>query len=269
MAALKAVLASKADVDALPEALRSLYKETNGKFVLDAEGVEDVSGLRTALEKERGGRADLDKTLKELKAQFEGLDPVKAREALQKIQSLEDKKLIDEGKIEELLKTRTERLVADHTAQVNAFNKQIEELKGGNGKLTSQLSELLIDNAVRSAAGKLGLRDTAVEDAVLNAKQLYQIRDGKPVPVRGDQVVYGKDANTPMPIDEWLGGLQKDKAHWFKESTGAGTPPGGGNLPGLGGSHTITAEQARNPQVYQQARAAAEKAGVELQIAQQ
>lgn len=264
--ALKAVLASKADVDALPETLRGLYRESNGKFVLDAEGVEDVTGLRTALDKERNNAGELDKALKALKAQFEGLDPAKAREALKQIESLEDKKLIEAGKIDELLAQRTERLRADHESQVKAFNKQIDDLKGGTTKLTSQLSELLIDNAVRAAATKLGVQDTAVEDAVLSAKQLYQIRDGKPVPLRNDQIVFGKDANSPMPIDEWLGGMTKDRPHWFKPSGGAGAPPNGGKSGG-GTGHVITADQARDPIAYRAARDAAAKAGVELQIA--
>lgn len=46
--ALKAIL-SKEEHDALPEALREYYAEKDGKFILDAEGVEDVSGLKNAL----------------------------------------------------------------------------------------------------------------------------------------------------------------------------------------------------------------------------
>jgi hypothetical protein len=40
-------------IDAVPEAQRSLYKETNGKFVLDVDGYEDPTNLKSALQKER------------------------------------------------------------------------------------------------------------------------------------------------------------------------------------------------------------------------
>ena len=44
----------------LPEAVRAFYVETeDGRFRLDAEGVEDVSGLKSALEKEREARKAL------------------------------------------------------------------------------------------------------------------------------------------------------------------------------------------------------------------
>ena len=57
-------------LEALPEALRPFYVPTeDGRFRLDAEGVEDVSGLKSALEKERAAR-------KALKAELEA-----AREA--------------------------------------------------------------------------------------------------------------------------------------------------------------------------------------------
>lgn len=45
------------DLDALPEAVRAHYVQTeDGRWRLDAEGVEDVSGLKSALEKERAER---------------------------------------------------------------------------------------------------------------------------------------------------------------------------------------------------------------------
>ncbi len=48
------------DLDALPEAVRAHYVQTeDGRWRLDAEGVEDVSGLKSALEKERAERKAL------------------------------------------------------------------------------------------------------------------------------------------------------------------------------------------------------------------
>lgn len=40
-------------IETVPEAQRGLYKETNGKFVLDVDGYEDPAGLKSALVKER------------------------------------------------------------------------------------------------------------------------------------------------------------------------------------------------------------------------
>lgn len=40
-------------LDALPETLRDLYVADGAKFKLDVSGIEDTSGLKSALEKER------------------------------------------------------------------------------------------------------------------------------------------------------------------------------------------------------------------------
>lgn len=40
-------------IDTIPEAQRALYKEANGKFVLDVDGYEDPAGLKSALTSER------------------------------------------------------------------------------------------------------------------------------------------------------------------------------------------------------------------------
>lgn len=63
------------DLDALPEAVRAYYVETeDGRWRLDAEGVEDVSGLKSALEKERAER-------KALKAELVARDGVEEEPA--------------------------------------------------------------------------------------------------------------------------------------------------------------------------------------------
>lgn len=55
-----ALSATIASLDAVPEALRAHYLPTaDGRFRLDAEGIEDVAGLKSALEKERAARKAL------------------------------------------------------------------------------------------------------------------------------------------------------------------------------------------------------------------
>jgi len=218
--ALKAILDS---LDSVPEGLKEHYKKgDDGKFRLDAEGVEDVTGLKSALEKERNERKTTAQTLSQLKEQLGDLDPVKAREALKKLQEIEDKKLIDAGKIDEVVAQRMERATQDFETQKKAFNGQIEAISKDRDSLHGRLSELLIDGALRDAALKANVRPEAVDDAILLGKTVYRIKDGQPIPMKGDEVLYGKDANKPLPMDEWLQGLMQSKPHWFGASAGGG-----------------------------------------------
>lgn len=265
---LKAVIGSKADLEALPEALRALYVEKDGKFILDAEVDEHpaVGGLKSALAKEREGRESTSKELLKLRKDIEGLDPVKAREALARVQELEDKKLIDEGKFEELVKARTDRLQQTHQEQLNEYQKKLKEHEGSISKLTEELSTERIDNQLTLHATKAGVRPTALTDVILRARRVWKLVDGQPVPMNGDSLVYGKDPSKPMPMEEWLDTLRKgDGAHLFEGSGGGGAANAGGQSNGR--DVTLTRDQARDPQAYRAARAQAEKQGGVVTIA--
>jgi len=64
---------------------------------------------------------------------------------------------------------------------------------------------------------------------------VYRVVDGKAVPYAKsksgeDEIIYGKDGETPQPMKEWLAERVSDAPHWFKESTGGGSrhqQPGG------------------------------------------
>lgn len=255
MPQLKTVLASKADVDALPEALRGLYIEKDGKFTLDAD-FEDVGGLKSALEKERTNRSATEKALSEIRKQLGDADPAKAREALRKLQELEDKGLLAEGKFEELLKQRTERLATDYEGK----------LKDAADKLAAsdkRLAELVIDNELRAVASRKKVRESAVEDFLERGRKVYRLVDGKAVPMKGDEIVFGKKPNEPMSMDEWADSIAPNASHLFEGSGGGGAGGGGAHK---SGPHTISAADAKDRSKYLAAQEAATKAGQTLTI---
>lgn len=258
MPQLKTTLATKAELDALPEALRGLYVERDGKFLLDAD-FEDVGGLKSALEKERTTRANTEKALADIRKALGDTDPVKARDALKKLQDLEEKGLIDQGKFEELLRARTERLAADYDAK----------LKERDDKLTAaekRLAELVIDNELRAVATTKKVRASAVDDFLRRGREVYKLKDGKAVPLAADgSVVFGKKANEPMSMEEWADSITGSAAHLFEGSSGGGASNSGGSG-GAGGPHTISAADARDRSKYQAAKDAATKAGQTLTI---
>lgn len=257
MPQLKTTLATKAELDALPEAVRGLYIEKDGKFVLDAD-FEDVGGLKTALEKERSNRSTLEKTLADIRKQLGDADPAKARDALKKLQELEDKQLIDQGKVEELLKARTERLVTD-------YDGKLKERDDALNAANKRLAELVIDNELRAVATAKKVRASAVEDFLERGRKVYRLKDGKAVPMRGDDVIFGKKPNEPMGMDEWADSITTTAPHLFEGSGGGGAANTGGGG-GHSGPHTISAADARDRAKYTAAKDAATKAGQPLTI---
>ncbi len=78
-------------LDGIDESLHSLYKKGESGYTLEVDGLEDVSGLKSALEKERLSNKDNKTLLKDLE---------KARD------SKEAQVLEEQGKYKELFETQ-------------------------------------------------------------------------------------------------------------------------------------------------------------------
>lgn len=204
------------DLTAVPEALREFYTEQDGKFALAVDGLVP----KTRLDEFRANNITLARERDALRQQFDGIDPEKARALLAKAQAEQEKKLIDAGKVDELLAQRVE-------AMRNEYESQLKGEAEKSQILQSQLESLLIDGAIRDAAAKAGIRASAIEDVLLRGRNLFKLQDGKAVPMQGDEVMFGKNGEV-MSMAEWLHGLASSAPHLFEPSRGAGAAGGGG-----------------------------------------
>lgn len=144
---LKAVLENIADA---PEAVRDFYSEQDGKFVLNVEPVggyalEDVSGLKSALGKERTTREALEKQV----VRFKDIDPDKAMSALQELEEL---RAIDP--------TKEADKIAD--SKFNAAKAQLLEKHEGELKARDERSKHLsgtIDHLLREQRATTALAE--------------------------------------------------------------------------------------------------------------
>lgn len=143
-----AALVSKEDHAKLPEGIRGEYAEKDGKFVLqvtavDGYALEDVSGLKTALGRERDTKASLEKSMKA----FEGMDAAAAKAALAKVGEMAN--WTPEGKVKEQIEALKAQLVEKHL-------KELGEKDGLLKTRTSQLHEVLVTSAATEAIAKAG-----------------------------------------------------------------------------------------------------------------
>lgn len=217
---LKATIES---LDAVPEQVREFYEPKDGKFTLRVEGVVP----KTRLDEFRDTNIALKRQLEELTTRFDGVDPEKYRELSDKAQRERDRKLIDAGKVDELVNERVSSMKAAYETQIQARDAEL-------AKSRQHLESLVIDNGIRDAAAKAGVRPTAIEDVLLRGRTLFRLQDGKAVPMDGDKPIYGKNGD-PMMIDEWVSSLSDRAPHLFEQSTGAGSRNASGNAnPGAG-----------------------------------
>ena len=233
------------------------------KALIDKAVQEATSGLASNRDEILSEKKTLQQQLSEMSKTWEGLDPEAVRTIMSRLENDEEAKLLAEGKTDAVIERRTERLKADHQKQLEKLQQAIAERDQKLEGTTGQVKRLMVEGNLRQAAAELGLVPSAIEDALVRALNVFRVDDeGKLIAEENGSTAYGKDGKNPLTPAEWLETMKDKAPHWFPAPSGGGA--GGGS--GRGGSHTLTREQARNPQVYRAAKEAAEKAGATLQI---
>lgn len=223
---LKAILDS---LEGVEPHFHSLYTERNGKFELTGiEGVKtqaDIDRLQTALTKERNDH----KTLKDRVSLFGDRKPEDIIAALDRIPELEAaaKGNLDEGKLNEIVEGRIKSRLAPVERQAQTLQQQLSEANASLEMLRAKDSLRIITDAVRGAASKLKVVDSAVEDVTLLAERLFTIDETGAVVTKDNVGV------TPgISADVWLTDMQAKRPHWWGPSQGGGA---GGNRGGGSG----------------------------------
>jgi len=225
MAALKLVVDSLEGMDTV---IQSFYKQgSDNKFYLDKE--EDIE-VKKKVDEFRENNINLMKERDDLLLKMKDIDPVKYAEMQKQLEALGDKKLIDAGKIDEVVAQRTERLRADANAQQEKLTLANKKLTEELAKTNFRLSEVLIDAEITKAVTAIGMpRKGAMQDILARAKLTWKLEDGKPVPMESDHILYGKDGKSPMSFEEYAQAVAETAPFLFEPTGGGGGHGGAGD----------------------------------------
>jgi len=237
--ALKTTVQNLEDVEA---SFRGLYTKVGDVYVLDTDDGEYKTRLSefrnnnielARINDELGKKAgSVDQLMEQLKA-YEGLDPETAREAVTQFEAMREKKLIDAGKLDEVVEERINKrlqlLNKDHSAKVAALENALNETKTTADTFKNKLSEVVIDSSLQSAVTTVApVRKGAMMDILSRGRQVFKLDEsGAPVPrdSNGD-IMFGKDGKNPMSMEEWSQSLLQDASYLFEPNSGGGA---GGN----------------------------------------
>jgi hypothetical protein len=209
------------NLEAIDKSLHSIYeKGADGKFYVMVDGLVPVSRV----DEFRTNNIALKKQLE----QFEGLDPTRYKELNEQAKKLKEKTLIEAGDIDKVVEERVKAMRTE-------FVEKNKALQTANDGVNQQLSVLLVDSAVKSAAVTLGVVPTAIDDVVLRAKSIFKVQTGQVVALNEKgEVRYGKDGTTPLTITEWAKDLKVSAPHLFEGVKGAGSLGNRGGFAGDG-----------------------------------
>lgn len=255
--------------DQIPEGQEEFYveDESAGGFILDVEsaggyGLEDVTGLKTSLSRER----EAAKKARAAVQAFGDLDPDKAREALEKVAEMSSWKPDDKVR---------EQLEARETAINAKWQKEYDELKALHSSVSGQLEGHLVDAqatiALSEAGGNAKLLLPHIKSQVKvepdeDGRFRVRVVDGKGTPRLSNR----RGQSGDMTISELVAEMADSDtfAPAFQGSGASGSGNVGGQAGGqrAGMAHRISYEDAKNPSRYAAAKEAAQKAGAQLEI---
>lgn len=234
------------------------------KSLIDNAVKEATSGLAKNRDEVLAEKKQLQEQFQQLQEQWKGLDPEQVRTIMQRLEGDEETKLLAEGKTDEVIERRTQRLKADYEKQIQSASEKAQTLEQAVTERDERIKGLMIEGSLRQAASELGVVPSAVEDALTRAKTVFNFdEEGNLVATENGTTMYGKDGKTPISPAEWLETMKEKAPHWFPAPSGGGASGGGR---GRGGAMTIARSQARDAVAYRTAKERADKAGVPLQI---
>lgn len=214
-------------LDEVPEAHRELFTERNGRYEFTGvEGLKtqaDIDRLSTGLTKER----DAHKATKAQIAAWQalGADPHEIQAKLDRIAELEAaaEGKLDDGKLNQIVEGRIKSKTAPLERERETLRQQIAERDEKIATYEARERQRSIHDAVRQAAVKHKLLDTAVEDALYLAERMFEVdEEGRVVTRDNVGVTPGIEAHV------WLTEMQSKRPHWWGPSTGGGARPGNG-----------------------------------------
>ncbi len=209
-------------LDQIKEEHRALYVEENGKFRLDLEGYEDPKGLKSALQSERDAAKTAQRELQRLQKQFEGIDPEIVKKVFAQLDQDEEAQLIAEGKVNEVIQKRTEKMREEHVRLLNAETERANNAEA----YANKFKQSVVQGQIVQAAVELEALPEATADIAFLAQSKFVLdEDGKAVAVdESGEVVIGKDGKTPLSPKEWVESLREQKPYFWPRPNGTGAP---------------------------------------------
>lgn len=222
------------DLNEVPEAFRALYiQQQDGSFLLGVDGAVDKGQLDEFRSNNIGlsqQKEQLEQQLQQLSTKFGDLDPEQAREAMEMMNKIRDQKLIEEGKIEELIEARTKDMLANHSAREQELTKAVKEWESKHTSLHNDFTKLKIGSDLLGALSKVGkIHDSSRGIITDLAAQTWKLDEAqKLVAMNGDQPVYSPtDATKKLSPDEWAVDFANQYPYLFETTTGISAGQGG------------------------------------------
>lgn len=211
---------------------KPIYVDDDGK-----EMTYDPVAMHTTisrLNKESQTHREAKEALEETAKAFKDLDPVAAKKALDIVKNLDDKKLIDAGEVERVVKEKTD-----------AFQVRLDKAEGETETLRSQYNTEKINSAFASSEYIKDKLAVPSDMAQATFGKHFVFKEGIMTPVDSNgNVIYSNDNPGDIALfDEAIERIVTTYPHRDSILKGSGHTGTGSSPPGEGGKRTVTRKQ--------------------------
>lgn len=183
---------------------------------------EQVQGLKTKNNELIQANKDLKTELTGIKSQLEGVDLTAVKELLAKAGQDEETKLIAEGKIDEVIQKRTEKMRQDHEKQMGTVIEKAAKAEA----YANQFKQSVVKGQIAQAFSGIGGLAEATDDVTALALSQFALDEkGNAVMIGTDgEPIIGKDGTNPLSPKEWVENLKENKPYFFPRANGTNAP---------------------------------------------
>ncbi|EMF0919314.1 hypothetical protein KDV41_09470 [Providencia stuartii] len=186
---------------------------------------EQVEGLKAKRDELLGANKDLKSELEMLKGQLDGVDLKAVKELLAKATMDEESRLIAEGKLDEVIQKRTERLRDDYDSKLAAEKERADRAEN----YANKFRQSVVRSHIMQAAVESGVLKEATGDIAFLAQSQFTLDDnGNAVALdEHGEVIIGKDGKTPLTPKEWVETIRETKPYFWPVAHGSGAQGSG------------------------------------------
>lgn len=212
----------------MPDEIKVDLENPEIKAAIQAAVDEAVKGLKDKNAELIKDKKELKDELGSLKSKVDGLDLDAIKVLLDKSNQDEESKLIAEGKIEEVIQKRTEKMREEHEKLLKAEKERADKAE----TYANKFRQSVIQGQIVQAAVEMGALSEATADIAFLAQSQFSLNEnGKAVAIDANgEVVIGKDGSNPVTPKEWVEGLRENKPYFWPKANGSGSPGSGTSI---------------------------------------
>lgn len=224
--ALKFSYDAQADI---PKGAEGFYKELNGKWILDGEGITSDDQLKEARNKLNEFRTQNVTLSSQIKA-FEGKKVLTDEESeqytalLAERESNKDKKKDSNAEVETMVTTRVAKMRQQYEGETTAAKKEANELREKNKRYHADLESARVESALSAVLNDVAVPvKGAMQDIFSRARPVFKMNDEGQLEANDQQgnPLMGADGK-PLTMREFAGDLVKNAPYLFDGNKGGG-----------------------------------------------